>query len=158
MSISTTLQDCLRRKGSQYDVVHHAHTSSTSETAEVAHVPGDRLAKTVLLADERGYVAAVLPSTFRLEMSELWQQTGRHLELAKEADVRDLFKDCEIGAVPPVGMAYGMQTYLDESLTTQPDIYFEAGDHEDLIHMRTEQFLDLMDKAERAHFAHRIGV
>lgn len=158
MSISATLQDCLSRKGSQYDIVHHVHTHSTSETAEVAHVPGDRLAKTVLLADERGYVAAVLPSTFRLEMSELWEQTGRHLELVPEADLPDLFKDCEIGAVPPVGMAYGMKTYLDESLTMQPDIYFEAGDHEDLIHMRTEQFLDLMDKAERAHFAHRMGV
>lgn len=158
MSISATLQDCLSRKGSQYDIVHHAHTHSTSETAEVAHVPGDRLAKTVLLSDERGYVAAVLPSTFRLEMAELWEKTGRHLELVPEAALPDVFTDCEIGAVPPVGMAYGMQTYLDESLAMQPDVYFEAGDHEDLIHMRTDQFLDLMDKAERVSFAHRRGV
>ncbi|SME94856.1 aminoacyl-tRNA deacylase [Pseudogulbenkiania subflava] len=155
MSISTTLQNCLSRKGSQYDIVHHAHTHSTSETAQVAHVPGDRLAKTVLLADERGYVAAVLPSTFRLDMSELRDTTGRDLELVREAELSALFQDCEIGAVPPVGMAYGMQTYLDESLAAQPDIYFEAGDHEDLIHMRTEQFLNLMDKAERGSFAHR---
>jgi Ala-tRNA(Pro) deacylase len=49
-----------------------------------------------------------------------------------------------------------MRTYLDESLTRQPDIYFEAGDHEELIHMGTDQFLALMDRAERGSFARRI--
>lgn len=156
MSISNTLQDCLESKGSEYSVLHHSHTFTNSQTAQMAHIPGDRLAKTVLFADERGYVAAVLPSTYHVQMSELWAKTGRRLELAKETDLRDLFKDCELGAVPPVCTAYGMQTYLDESLAKQPDIYFEAGDHEELIHMRVDQFLDLMDKAERASFAHRM--
>jgi Ala-tRNA(Pro) deacylase len=67
-----------------------------------------------------------------------------------------LFKDCEVGAVPPVAMAYGLATYLDESLASQPDIYFEAGDHEALIHMRTEQFLSLMEGTERMRCAHRM--
>lgn len=156
MSISSTLRDCLRDKGCQYDVVHHTPTFSTSETAEVAHIPGDRLAKSVLLADDRGYAVAVLPSTFQLRMTELWEQTGRHFTLARETDLRDVFKDCEMGALPPIGMAYGMKTYLDESLMLQPEIYFEAGDHEDLIHMRTDQFRDLMEQAETVHFAHRM--
>jgi Ala-tRNA(Pro) deacylase len=51
---------------------------------------------------------------------------------------------------------HGMRTYLDESLVQQPDVYFEAGDHEELIHMGTDQFLDLMDRAERIRFARRM--
>ena len=156
MSMSPTLERCLRSKGSQYEVVRHPHSSTSMGTAEVAHVPGDRLAKTVLLQDERGYAAAVLPSTHHLRLSELWEGTGRHLVLASENEVREVFKDCEVGAVPPVAMAYGMPTYLDESLTQQPDIYFEAGDHEALIHMRTEQFLALMENTERVQCAHRL--
>lgn len=156
MSISTTLQDCLRDKGSRYDVLHHRRTATNSETAEAAHIPGDRLAKTVLLGDTQGYVAAVLPSTYHLELSELWAKTGRHLELAKESDLSRLFRDCETGALPPVAMAYGMQTYLEESLTRQPDVYFEAGDHQDLIHMSMDQFLQLMERAESCRFAHRM--
>jgi Ala-tRNA(Pro) deacylase len=156
MSMSATLQDCLRSKGSQYEIVHHRYTHSSIETAAAAHIPGDRLAKTVLLEDEHGYVAAVLPSTYAVRLSELWAQTGRHhLVLAKEVDLRELFKDCDAGALPPVCTAYGMYTYLDESLVSQPDVYFEAGDHEELIHMGTDQFLDLMDQAERARFARR---
>jgi Ala-tRNA(Pro) deacylase len=154
--MSATLQDCLRSKGSQYEIVHHPYSHSSIETAAAARIPGDRLAKTVLLEDEHGYVAAVLPSTYAVRLSELWAQTGRHLVLAKEVELRKLFKDCDAGALPPVCTAYGMYTYLDESLAHQPDVYFEAGDHEALIHMGTKQFLDLMDRAERARFARRM--
>ncbi|RKP50893.1 aminoacyl-tRNA deacylase [Trinickia fusca] len=154
--ISATLQECLRSKGTRYEVVRHPYSHSSAETAAAAHVPGECLAKTVLLEDEQGYVAAVLPSTHAVRLSELWAKTGRRLTLAKEADMRELFKDCDIGALPPVCTAYGMKTYLDESLTRHPDIYFEAGDHEELVHMDTDQFLSLMDRAERAHFAHRM--
>jgi Ala-tRNA(Pro) deacylase len=156
MSISATLQDCLLSKGSQYEIVHHPHSHSSIETAAAAHIPGDRLAKTVLFEDEHGYVATVLPSTYAVRLSELWAKTGRHLLLAKEVDLRELFKDCDMGALPPVCTAYGMRTYLDESLAQQPDVYFEAGDHEALIHMGTDHFLDLMDRAERARFARRM--
>jgi Ala-tRNA(Pro) deacylase len=155
MSMSATLQECLRSKASRYEIVRHPYSHSSVETAAAAHVPGERLAKTVLLEDELGYVAAVLPSTHSVRLSELWAKTGRHLTLAKEADMRELFKDCDLGALPPVCTAYGMQTYLDETLAQQSDVYFESGDHEELVHMDGEQFLSLMDNAERARFAHR---
>jgi Ala-tRNA(Pro) deacylase len=157
MSMSSVLKDCLQHKGSQYDVVQHPHSFSSMSTAEAAHIPGDRLAKTVVLGDSTGYAAAVLPSTHHLRLSELRDITGRQqLELATESEVRELFKDCELGAVPPVTVAYGMPTYLDETLTQQPDVYFEAGDHEELIHMRTDQFLDLMENTTRMRCAHRM--
>ncbi len=156
MSVSTTLDDCLRSKGSQYQILHHPPTRNSIETAEMAHIPGALLAKTVVLEDEHGYVAAVLPSTYHVRLAELWAKTGRHLVLANEVELREIFKDCDVGAVHPVCTAYGLQTYLDESLIRQPEVYFEAGDHEALIHMRTDQFLDLMEKAERASFSYRM--
>ncbi|AOK31787.1 deacylase [Burkholderia singularis] len=156
MSMSTRLQDCLREKASRYEIIYHPYSYSNMEAASAAHIPGERLAKTVLLEDEDGYVAAVLPATHAIRLSELWTRTGRHLVLAKESELRVLFNDCDWGAVPPVCMAYGMQTFLDESLARQPDIYFEAGDHRELIHMERDEFLALMDRAERASFAHRI--
>lgn len=156
MSVSITLEEYLRSKGSQYEVLHHPHSRNSMDTAEAAHIPGDRLAKTVVLEDAQGYVAAVLPSSFHLSLSELWDQTGRRLVLADETELRELFKDCDVGAIHPVCTAYGMQTFLDDSLASQPDIYFEAGDHEALIHMQTSQFLDLMDQAERRRFSYRM--
>jgi Ala-tRNA(Pro) deacylase len=156
MSMSPTLESRLRHKGSEYEVLPHPHSFNSMSTAEVAHIPGDRLAKTVVLEDDAGYAAAVLPSTHHLNLSELWKSTGRKLVLATESEVRELFKDCEMGAVPPITTAYGMTTYLDESLTQQPDVYFEAGNHEAVIHMRTEQFLDLMEDSVRVQCSRRM--
>lgn len=156
MSMSITLQERLRSKGSRYEIVRHPYSHSSMESAAAAHIPGDRLAKTVLLEDEHGYVAVVLPSTYAVQLSELWNKTGRRLGLATEAELRELFKDCDAGALPPICGAYGMKTYLEANLAGQPDIYFEAGDHEELVHMEADQFLALMDDAERAHFARRM--
>lgn len=156
MFMSPTLEDCLRRNGSRYEIVHHPHSEYSMATAQVAHIPGDHLAKTVILQDDQGYVAVVLPSTYHLQLYKLWEETGRKLVLATEDEVRELFKDCEVGALPPIAMAYGMRTYLDESLVLQPDVYFEAGDHEELIHMRMEDFLTLMRGAERVDCSHRM--
>jgi Ala-tRNA(Pro) deacylase len=139
------------------DEVCHACISHTSmETAAAAHIPGDRLAKTVLLEDDEGYVAAVLPTSHAVRLSDLWVKTGRHLVLAREMELRELFKDCDLGALPPVCMAYGMKTFLEEQLAQQPEVYFEAGDHEALIHMTQDEFLSLMETAERAHFSHKM--
>jgi Ala-tRNA(Pro) deacylase len=35
----------------------------------------------------------------------------------------------------------------------QPDVYFEAGDHEDLIHVSADNFQKLMSNAEHASFS-----
>lgn len=153
MAMSPTVHTCLQDAGVEYETVRHPHSHSSPETARTAAIPGDRLAKTVLLEDDQGYVGAVLPSTHHLRMPKLWDHTGRRLSFAQESEIREVFKDCEVGAIPAVCTAYGMTTLMDESLSAQPDIYFEAGDHETLIHMRTEQFLRLMEHAQKGRFS-----
>jgi Ala-tRNA(Pro) deacylase len=63
-----------------------------------------------------------------------------------------LFADCELGAIPPMGRAYGMETIVDDSLAEQPDVYFEAGDHVSLIHVNAMAFQRLMAGARHGRF------
>lgn len=156
MAIAITLSEYLDRSGMPYEVVWHPTSQYSMQTAELAHVPGDRLAKTVLLEDDMGYLAAVLPASCHVQLAQLNRDTGRQLRFAREEELSELFRDCEIGAIPPLTAAYGgMATVVEESLLRQPDVYFEAGDHQKLIHMRTEAFMQLMKNAERRHFSQR---
>ena len=82
------------------------------------------------------------------------RRLGRSLEIVPENRVAPLFKDCDIGAIPPLGTAYGMETILDDSLVGQPEIYFEAGDHEELIRVGGEEFLRLLGEARHGQFSH----
>lgn len=156
MSIACKVEHYMQQHGVEYDVITHAHSHNSMETAELAHVPGDRLAKSVVLEDDDGFVMAVLPSTCHVRLGRLSRELNRKLRLATETALPKLFGDCELGAVPPVGLAYGMTTVIDDSLADQPEIYFEAGDHERLIRMNRDAFMALMDHAGHARFAARM--
>ncbi len=156
MAIAHTLEDYMTSKGIQYEVVPHPRTLSSIETAEAAHIPGDALAKAVLLEDDNGYLMAVVPATHHVKLGKLSEQLNRQLRLAVESELAPLFKDCQLGAVPPLGMAYGMPTILDSSLVEQPDIYFEAGDHEELIHLSGRHFQSLLADARLGRFSQRL--
>ena len=61
-----------------------------------------------------------------------------------EVELKDIFQDCELGAVPALGQAYGIDMIWDDELLACDDIYIESGDHEQLLHMSREQFAALM--------------
>lgn len=153
MSVAITMQDYLDRWGVEYDLVPHPHTGSSQETAEAAHISGDKLAKSVLMEDYRGYLMVVIPANHQAEFDQLDVELDRRLELATEEELADIFKDCEAGAIPPLGEAYGIDVALDDSLTGCDEIYFEAGDHTVLVHMSGEDFRDLMASAEHGHYS-----
>jgi len=153
MAIAMTLKDYLDYQDIRYDVLAHEKTRTSTETASVAHVPGDQLAKTVILEDDLGYVMVVVPATHQVELSAVDDQLSRRLTLAQEVELPRLFTDCDLGAIPPVGDAYGIETMVDDSLAEQADIYFEGGDHELLVHVSNEQFDMLMVDALHGHFS-----
>ncbi len=156
MAIAKKLSDHLANAGVAYDVVAHPRTPSSSRTAQAAHVTGERVAKTVVLHDDQGYLLAVVPSTHRVELDSLRSLVDRRLSLATESEIEKLFGDCDVGAVPPVGAAYDLDVILDESLAAQPDVYIEAGDHESLLRLGAGDFAKLMTKARSGRFSHHV--
>ena len=156
MGMAITLREYLWQKGTEYDVVDHPHAQTSLNIAAAAHVPGDRLAKTVVLEDATGYLMVVVPATHQVRLGVLRKKLNRNLRLAKEFDLAYLFKDCELGAIPPIGQAYGIETVIAEDLAQQADIYFEAGDHRGLIHLSGSQFLALNSGVVERQFTRRV--
>lgn len=154
MSIAKTVLDCLERGRVAYDVVSHPRTICAREAAVSVAVSPDRVAKAVVLRDERGYVMAVVPASRYVSLRTVSRKLKRNLRLASEDGFVPVFRDCERGAIPPLGPAYGMETVVDESLVGQPEVYFEAGDHEELIRVNGEQFLALLRQARYGRFTH----
>lgn len=156
MTMASRVVRYLREQDADYEVLSHPLSFTSMETAQFAHIPGARIAKSVLLEDERGYLLAVLPASNRVDLGELHRQTNRKLELASEFELEALFEDCEPGAVPPLGTVYNMDAIVDDSLAEQSDVYFEAGDHEKLIHVSGETFESLMGDVQHSHFSRHI--
>ncbi|MDA8095490.1 MAG: YbaK/EbsC family protein [Betaproteobacteria bacterium] len=147
MAIAQTIEKYLDAHSIPYDVLIHPRASNSLEAAASAHIEGASLAKAVLLEDDAGYMMAVLPATRDLELSKLRQKISRKVRLATEDTIPNVFSDCQLGAIPPLGPAYGVDTIWDDSLENRSDIYFEAGDHEELIHLDAREFLTLLGDA-----------
>ncbi len=147
MGIAITLKEYLDSHGLDYEVLEHRRSDSALTTSEVAHVPGDRMAKSVLLGDSESYLLAVVPANYRVKLSEIARLTGRRFHLVSEDEVEEAFDDCEIGAIPPMGSLYGIETLVDSSLIAQSDIYCESGDHSKLLHMDIDTFCAAEEEA-----------
>ena len=158
MAIANILKTYLQQQGIEYQLIIHPHTGSSMATAEMAHVPGDALAKGVLVKGEGGFLLVVLPADYHIELDTLCKLLQQNVELAAESDIAKLFIDCEVGAVPPIGPAYEVQTIWDHcsSLGRQDEVYFESGDHQHLVCITGKQFHELMTSAERREFSHHI--
>ena len=158
MAIANRLYEHLKDKGSNYTLLGHPHSESSMETAQSAQVPGDALAKGVVLKDDGGTLLVVVPSDYHVELDTLNGLLGRQLAFVAEAELAGIFPDCELGAVPPIGAAYSVDTVWDpqSSLGAQDYIYFEAGDHATLVRVSAAHFRELMADADQAHFSHHI--
>ncbi len=156
MAIARTIEEFLKSHGVAYELIRHPRSVSSLRTAQVAHVPGDQLAKSVLLEDDDGYLLAIVPSTHRIDLGKLHHQLNRRVGLAIEKEVAELFSDCDPGAIPAIGAAYHVDTIIDESLLQQADVYFEAGDHEALVHVTGPAFGAMMAGAAHGRFTHHV--
>ena len=156
MSVAATVKSYLDQRSVDYALVPHPHTRSSMDTAASAHVPGDRLAKAVIVNHEDAQVMVVVPSDYHVHLGLLHRQLGGDVGLATEPELAGLFPDCEVGAIPPIGAAYGLRTLVDARLGKEPEVYFEAGDHESLIKVSAEAFRTLMADAESVELAEHI--
>ena len=153
MALATTLQDYLTDRKVDYEVITHRPTMSSSSTAEASHVSGECVAKAVIVKDEDHFMMAVLPASHHLRLGDLSRLCDRPMGLATEEEATALFTDCELGAIPALGAAYGLDMIVDDSLVEQSDIYFEGGDHASLVHVSAEQFRRLTEEAAHGSFS-----
>ena len=147
MALARSLERYLIQSGVDYEIMNHRPTHLSLESAHVSGVPVAYFAKGVVLGDERGYLLAVTPADHRVRLGALHRQLGRELGLATEDQVRELFSDCAPGAVPPLGQVYGLEVIVDDALNDRPEIYFEAGDHRELIRVSGRDFQRLLPGA-----------
>jgi len=150
------LKDFLDLNEIKYVTVVHSTAYTSQETAASAHIRGKELAKTVMIKMDGKMVMIVLPASFKVDFNLLKEASGtRNLELASEQEFQDLFPGCDVGAMPPFGNLYGMEVFVDITLTEDKEIAFNAGTHHELIKLAYKDFETLV-KPKVTKFAAKI--
>lgn len=135
------LKEFLDSHNIRYVTISHSRAFTAQETATSAHIPGKELAKTVMVKIDGKMAMAVLPASCKVDFDLLRKATGSgQAEIADEKEFKNLFPECEVGAMPPFGNLYGMDVFVARSLTEDEEIAFNAGSHRELVKMAYRDF------------------
>lgn len=140
------LREFLDSHNIKYLVISHSLAYTAQGIAALAHVSGKKLAKTVIVKIDGVLAMAVIPASEHVDLDRLKRLTGaRNVEIATEREFKDAFPDCETGAMPPFGNLYEMPVYADMSLSQFEEITFSAGTHRELVRMRWDDMVRLVN-------------
>ena len=143
--IAAELTRALSGEHVSYEVIPHRHTETARE--EALEIGLSEVAKTVVVATDKGFVRAVIPAVARLDLVKLAAVLyGRtDVRLASEEEMAGAYPMFDLGAVPPVGGPAVDRTVLDRHLALRESIVFEAGSHDSSVRMRTNDVVRLTD-------------
>ena len=138
------LKDFLDKEGIEYISITHSKAFTAQKVAASAHIPGKELAKTVIVKIDGKMAMAVLPASYRVDSDLLKGALGaKTVELAQEKEFKDIFPNCDVGAMPPFGNLWDMDVFVAESLAENEEISFNAGSHTELVRMKFGDFRNL---------------
>jgi len=144
MSLSK-LKAYLDQENIKYISINHSTAFTAQEIAALAHIPGNEMAKTVIVKIDGNQAMVVLPAPDHIDLDLLKSATGAgKISLATELEFMPQFSECEIGAMPPFGNLYDMDVYVEEALSNDKMIAFNACSHSELIKIAYEDFARLV--------------
>ncbi len=156
MNAIAKLKQYLDKNNAPYQVILHGEVYTAQELAQALHVPGKALVKVVIIKTDSGYCMAVLPASRKIDLPALQARLDTSmLAIATEQEIKELFPEAEIGAMHPFGNLSAMEVWVDESLTTDEYITFNAGTHYEAIRMKFTDFTRLA-RPGIASFSNRI--
>lgn len=139
------LKEYLEKNKIKYVAVSHSKAYTAMEIAASAHISGKELAKTVMVKIDGNMAMAVLPASQKVDFDLLKKAVmAKQVEIASEGEFKNLFPECELGAMPPFGNLYGLDVYVAESLAEDEEIVFNAGSFTELIRLSFQDYEKLV--------------
>ena len=146
----------LDEQGVRYRLSHHPTAYTSQELAQLEHVSGRNVIKPVVVKADGQFVLCALPASYKVDISELRSQLrADDVKLADEQSLEQIFQGCEVGAEPPIGRLWGLPTLMDESLTADDMVTFQAGTHCDSVTMSLAEYRRIA-QPEIAHFGRQV--
>jgi Ala-tRNA(Pro) deacylase len=134
-----------------FETLIHPPAYTAQRRAKSLQIPGRLVVKAVLMHAPGGYLLAVLPATRQLDLDRLSGLLGGCVRLATAGEVRQIFRDCEIGAISPFGSLYGLASILDDSVDPSDLIAFEGHTHFHAIRMSCRDY-ERLERPRRLAF------
>jgi len=133
--VHATLVALLRAEGVEFRLTRHEAVTTSAEAAAVRGAELRSGAKAMLVKTRTGFVLAVLAADRKVNWKLLTPVVGgKGARFATDEELREA-TGLSKGAVPPLGLLFGLRTIYDRSLLAVETVNFNAGTHTESITM-----------------------
>lgn len=148
---SKRLQYFLDSNKVPYQIMNHPIAFSALEISQTTHIPEKNLAKSIIVKTPKKMLMCVVSANDVLDLLLLKAVLHqKEVSLATEQEFAREFPDCEVGAMPPFGNLYEMDIYVSDKLAQNKEIFFNAGNHSEVIKL-SYQVYDSLVHPKTAH-------
>lgn len=151
-SVHDQIINLLQDHGASYQYHSHQPVTTSEEAAKVRGTKLSQAAKALMLQADDDYILLVVPGDKRANLEALHKHLGvSRLAMASKETV-EAKTGLEVGAIPPLGSTLKLKTYLDEALTKEDMISFNAGRRDRSITLSLDTFVQI-EKPEVGQFS-----
>jgi Ala-tRNA(Pro) deacylase len=133
--VQAKLLALLRSEGVEFRLTHHDPVTTSAQAAAVRGAELRSGAKAMLVKTRTAFVLAVLAGDRKVDWKLLAPLVGdKGARFATDEELRQA-TGLSKGAVPPLGLLFGLRTIYDRSLLEVEAVNFNAGSHTDSVSM-----------------------
>jgi len=144
MSVSKNILKYLADHNMHYQTFEHQNSTKALLDAHTIHCSENQMAKVVVCKVDRKNAMFVLPSNELIHLGTLKDELGiKKVKWLKEDKLKEIFSDCDIGAMPIFGDLYNIPVFCSDHFDINKDIYFNAGTHTDAVKIPMQEFIDV---------------
>ena len=138
MLLPKKLVNFLEKNKIKYDVLEHRIVYTAFDKAKTLKVKPNIVGKTLALKVDRDLVVVLLTANKNIDKVKLKkiinlyrkktkEKAVKKIDFASERLIKNRFKGIKLGAIPPFGNLFKMQTIVSRSLLNKPKIIISSG-------------------------------
>ncbi len=137
------LQKLFDYSGKKYKVLEHKSVKTSEEAAKVRGTPLGKGVKAMVLKDKSGkFVMVCVPADKKIDFDKVEKEVGKKLNFAEAREV-EAELGVKVGAVPPVGRLFSMDTFYDLSIKDKGMVVFNAGRRDRSITIEAKDLIEV---------------
>ncbi len=142
MAIPKVVSDYLKQNKIKHKVLKHKTAYTAQEVAGAQRVSGHQVAKSIIVKAGKEFKVLVLPASKLVDFKKVKKVIGKSVSLAKEAELKKILpKGIKVGAQPPFGSLYNLETFVDKSLSKFDEIVVTGGTYTGTLKMKLADLL-----------------
>ena len=152
MNVFEAITNFLDENKVKYRTLEHEPTPTSADAARVRATSPEQGAKAMVLRSKGKFTMCVLSGDRKINFKRIKDILGTKSVSFASADEVFEVTHCKPGGVPPFGNLFHIPIILDQSITKNEEIAFNAGVATKSIIMKTKDYLKIVD-AEVENFS-----